>query len=1390
MVKAMVVGGLVLALAGSGALSSGGGAEMAYYGSDFVPVENAKFQTARGTLTVADGGLRSAAAPELAYELSFEAWMPEPSVGAPDFGVGQVWFSVDYGGEFDRLAFAIRGGKMQDVLVCDYAQRRAPSPEVGALGAAGHTALRSAFKRLPRQIPAGRRFSVRVSVTGDHAQLEIDGVPVTRYRRSMTPGRSFCLGGSWQENRFRGVVTRHTGPADASTDPHAGASLRSDFHPNAIKIDFGPAAAASDAGWRRVDESVFAESAGVGWSKPPAGTRERGGSGVEPRLLTLVTLAHGLRDSTFRMDLRPGDYMLTLAAGDAAYGTSIRVQSPAGEWYQADTTTGQWSEIRFPVRHKSGTLDLPMDASHGNGGCVCYLVLEPLDWAVGKGLKPSEPMTHSSYASEHEDQRCADRTAYKPMQLPTLSGRSGVDVSLEGKWLIKPVDEDPASPVDPAAPDADWHVAEVPSFWGVTGWWIFGQGDRHTSQRFLYDELARCERQTFDWRNTRTVYYRQWLDVPKDWAGHRVEARFEAVASACVVYCNGAEVGRNVGMFKPFTVNLTRHLKPGQRNLVSLWVNNGVPDGTDASPGKTETVAVTMPITSDMLRGIPRAIYSSPTGEDGRRLVDRQGGIWQGASLHVSRDAVIEDVWPLTGTDSLDLKLEVKGVRAAIDGTSVRVRVAGTDGAVLIDDTRPWSPSTNAIAAQSQTMDLTYGGLSPRLWSPDTPTLYSLSVDLLRNGEALDSTQCRIGFRTFETRGGQFLLNGKPHRWLGANMAPHGLKPNDRALARKFTALMKESNQSATRTVCSPYPEVWLDEADEQGVAVSLEGTWSWLMIGDSEIPSEESLATWKDEWYGLMKRLRRHPSVVMWTINNETYMLGDSSLERRARKWNIMQDVIREMREIDPTRPIVLWSGYTRRSHADELSRIDSGQLIGRDDGDVDDRHFYAGTYSPSWLGNADSLGEFLENNRLPDRPLITQEAGTAYPNTDTGHQTRGYISMWHSQIWMGNDAYEHRDPTRFLRRHARLTAEQLERVRRLPIAGWLAFCNATWYVNVHNADTIAPYPAHEAVKRALSPVLVALNMVERQFFEGAEIRPKVFVVNDDLKGRSLSGLSVALSISSSAGRKLLETRAAFPDVLLSEMRETEVPVTLPGRIGDERETFVIALELLDSAGKALAANRYEIAICRPSYARCGGSGELYETGPGSGKALAEALSRAGRRVSSGEPAAGSNALWLVHRPDDAAWQRLLKYAEAGGRVLVLDPESISGVPNLDNAAVVHVPSHGECANVANDRTSPLLAGMTNQDLAWWHHTAGTPKVYGYALHFVGDIPENVEILVDHIPPHGYDSKWRVEYPLVRVPVGRGSVTISTMNFTGAQVDPFAARFLCNLVDCLEATE
>lgn len=110
------------------------------------------------------------------------------------------------------------------------------------------------------------------------------------------------------------------------------------------------------------------------------------------------------------------------------------------------------------------------------------------------------------------------------------------------------------------------------------------------------------------------------------------------------------------------------------------------------------------------------------------------------------------------------------------------------------------------------------------------------------------------GFRTFESKDGFLYLNGRKHWLRGGNHIPFALCPNDSLLADKFMKLMKEGNVQSTRTHTTPWNELWVSAADRNGISISFEGTWSWLMIHSTPIPDKGVLDLWSSEWLRVMK--------------------------------------------------------------------------------------------------------------------------------------------------------------------------------------------------------------------------------------------------------------------------------------------------------------------------------------------------------------------------------------------------------------------------------------------------------------------------------------------------------------------------------------------------------
>src|SRR5262249_22273371 len=254
------------------------------------------------------------------------------------------------------------------------------------------------------------------------------------------------------------------------------------------------------------------------------------------------------------------------------------------------------------------------------------------------------------------------------------------------------------------------------------------------------------------------------------------------------------------------------------------------------------------------------------------------------------------------------------------------------------------------------------------------PNLYRLDVALESDtGEMLDSWTQLVGFRTFEAHGNKFFLNGKEYWLRGANHLPYGKNPFDPELPRKLIQLLHDANIRITRTHATPWNETWLSAADEIGLGVSLEGIRPWALAGKIGATPPDLFAHWLMENEDVVKRARNHPSVLIYTVGNEM-MLRDM---KNAEKWRQLSEVVKQTRQVDPTRPVIASSEYQRDADLYE-SVIKPGRF---DDGDIDDLHRYNNWYGPSSFVT-DAKFEAESKKNIWHRPLIGQEMSTGYPD------------------------------------------------------------------------------------------------------------------------------------------------------------------------------------------------------------------------------------------------------------------------------------------------------------------------------------------------------------------------------------------------------------------------
>jgi hypothetical protein len=991
---------------------------------------------------------------------------------------------------------------------------------------------------------------------------------------------------------------------------------------------------------------------------------------------------------------------------------------------------------------------------------------------------------------DKETVRAAERAAYKPVQIGQL-GPGRTSIPLNGTWLFMP-EQDLAAGSDPAAagfPDQTWHTIAVPSFWNIGLDWLYGETcfsylkgpaiSKSIADNLTIQEYRRVNAQTFDWSKTRSGWYREYFELPGQLTGHEFELVFDAIAKVSDVWVNGVHVGSHTGMFGELQCDITKAVKPGTNVLAVRCL--ALPSALEHGSQSVKGVAVTVEVSDAMLNSLPHHIFPNEVG-----------GIWQPVKLLVTSPVAVSGVY----------------IRPALDGASVDVRIANhlpasqparlsyrilsaADNSVLYSGSQAGGIALPANTGK--TVTVTTPRLQPRLWSPSEPNLYRLELTLSTSGTVRDVYCERFGFRTFTVAGNRLLLNGRPYWLRGADHFPVGIRPNDPAVARRFLRIAHDGNVRITRTTGGPLTETWADAADEIGMGISFEGIWPWLMLHGPP-PQKALLDSWKADFTDLVLKYRNHPSILIWTINNEMSFgyQDQNNLPELAQKWAIVTDMIRTVRKLDPTRPIIADSTYVRAQAKKGYEAVVKPH--GFDDGDIDDAHVYYGWYDKSPFHLFDGIG-FAKEISTPGRPLISQEMSTGYPQND-GHPTRFYLFM-HStpQASVGDEAWEDRDPAYFMNRQAFMTKEVAEVARRMNrnvAAGIMHFAYLTWITDPWDASGMKPKVTYYALKTALQPMLVSAELTGRHFYTDAEVRRRVCLINDSEQGEAMPAGTLYWEVRDH-GAILAGGQTPTPAVPYYSNQWLNVNMKMPATLPEPRIDGQLAFQW-HAGGKTVSENQYDVLLATNRWAAgtIQPSARLAFWSQKNGAALmnlpnVDAISSFSR-LDSDEGLVIKDAAGLAANP--AELEQFKTYVDRGGRALLLHPgDALRNI--CPEAITAFVPTPGEIVTM-HIPESPVFDGIKPLDLSWFEMGAGKIPTACTGRYLINGAQPEVLPLADQCDPHGYlkkstDIQKYSGHPLIEIHEGKGFIVASEMNLEAQAHDPVAGRLYSNLIGYLE---
>ncbi len=361
------------------------------------------------------------------------------------------------------------------------------------------------------------------------------------------------------------------------------------------------------------------------------------------------------------------------------------------------------------------------------------------------------------------------------------------------------------------------------------------------------------------------AWYQREFTIPAGIVNRRIFLVFGAVDWQATVWINGQQAAEHEGGYLPFEVDLTDRVKPG------------------------ETARVTV-------RAFDVTDPETPTGKQ-TGWYTPSGGIWQSVYLEYRGKSYLRDGRITPDIDASTARFECTIEAAAAGEYSVAVHA--------IEGFQRYSvKQTVACKAGANPVRLVLPIAKPKLWTPDSPTLYDARIVLSHGDDIEDWVSTYFGMRkisrgVYGDAGHEYiLLNGKPVYLRGAlhqSFNPKGLYTHpDDAFIRNDYAKAKEFGLNFVRIhikLDEPRALYW---ADKLGVMLMCD-------MPNFTRNTDRAHTLWEAMLRGAIARDFNHPSIVAWCCFNETWGIGDGGYTPQTQQW--VRDMYLLTKQLDPTR-------------------------------------------------------------------------------------------------------------------------------------------------------------------------------------------------------------------------------------------------------------------------------------------------------------------------------------------------------------------------------------------------------------------------------------------------------------------------------------------------------
>jgi len=351
------------------------------------------------------------------------------------------------------------------------------------------------------------------------------------------------------------------------------------------------------------------------------------------------------------------------------------------------------------------------------------------------------------------------------------------------------------------------------------------------------------------------AYYKKQFIIPKTDKGRKITIVFEGAMQQSDVWVNGKLIVQHKGGYTPFYADCTNEMFYDKPNLIVVRVDNRA--DKNFPPGKPF-----MKNGYNYWSGIYRNVWLNVTNrihitDPVQANKEMSGGVFFRTPEVFKKNAVALVKTNVINEGRADANISVEQILKTPSGKIIVIHR---------------SSSKFITKAHDADFEQHFNVKNPRLWSPDTPNLYTLETTVFVNGVKTDQIAQRVGFRKLEfSRQGGFKLNGRPLKLIGVNRHQEypyiGAALSDNAEYRDLKKI-KEAGFNTVRLSHYPQNPSVYEAADELGLML-LDAIPGWQFFNKNEIFKERVFRDIRD----MIHRDRNHPSVILWEANlNESY--------------------------------------------------------------------------------------------------------------------------------------------------------------------------------------------------------------------------------------------------------------------------------------------------------------------------------------------------------------------------------------------------------------------------------------------------------------------------------------------------------------------------------------